>query len=214
MSTVDEPAAMFNGAAGVTVKRALELLIEVMLKDAVPVLDTVSGSVEAAPVVTEPKLSDAGETPILGAAAATPVPDKVTGTEACEPSLLAIVNVPVCEPAAAGLNRTVTEVVAPAAIVRGAVGVTVNTALELVRLVTLKLAVPVLAIVSESVPEVPTVTEPKFKAVGDTPILGAAGAVPVPDNGTCKEGCVESLLAMVSVPDCAPADAGLNRTVS
>ncbi len=56
---------MLNGAAGVIVKAGLELVSAVMLSDVLPVLKTVSGRV-AKPAATEPKLSDAVETAILG----------------------------------------------------------------------------------------------------------------------------------------------------
>src|SRR6266545_4472787 len=122
---------MFRGAAGVTVNSALELVIALTLNEAFPVFETVSVSVAELPVVTEPKLSDVGETPIVGAAATVPVPDNATCADGCDTSLLAIVSVPDCDPALVGLNRTVTCVDDPAATFRGAGGVTVNTPLEL-----------------------------------------------------------------------------------
>src|SRR5690348_15358707 len=97
---------------------------------------------------------------------------------------------------------------------KGAAGVTVNSALELVIALTLREAFPVFETVSVSVAELPVLTEPKLSAVGETPITGAAAAVRVPDNATCTRDCDASLLAIVSVPDCAPALVGLNRTVT
>src|SRR5258705_401896 len=111
-----------------------------------------------------------------------------------------MVSVPDCGPTEVGMNRTVTCMEAPGATTRNG-GKTVNTPLEIVRLVTFKAAFPVLDMVRGSAAELPVVTEPKFSDVGETPMSGAGGAVPVPDIETVMDVCVASLLAMVRVPD-------------
>ena len=90
----------------------------------------------------------------------------------------------------------------------------VKTLFEVDRLVMFRGALPVLETVSDTVAELPTVTDPKLNDVGETPIRGAAGAVAVPDNATCTEGCDGSFPMMARVPDCAPSDVGLKRTLS
>ena len=82
------------------------------------------------------------------------------------------------------MNRTVTCMGAPGATKKDGDTKTMNTPLELVRLVTFKTAFPVLDMVRVSVAKAPIVTEPKFSEAGETLIRGAGGGVPVPDNET------------------------------
>src|SRR5262245_48284333 len=103
----------------------------------------------------------------------------------CVASLLAMVNVPDCGRAeAGGMKWMGTWTEAPAATGKSGDIKTMNTKLDRVRLVTLKGAFPVLDTVRSSVTDVPIITEPKFSEAGETLILGAGGAVPVPDNET------------------------------
>ena len=159
------------------VKSAFELVSPVTLSAALPVLEIVTARFAGLPTVTVPKLSEVGDTPIFGAAATAPVPESATCTDGCVASLLAIVSVPDCAPAEVGLNRTISCVDVPGATLRGAAGVTVNSALELVSADTFNAEPPVLETVKESVAELPTVTDPKLSDMGDTPIRGA-GAGP------------------------------------
>src|ERR1051326_3059125 len=108
-----------------------------------------------------------------------------------------MVKVPACAPGLVGLKRTVSWVEAAAAMVMGTSGVTVNTEFEEVIAVTCSAALPVLETASGSVADLPTFTVPKLRDDGETAILGATAAVPVPDSSIDTDGCAASLLEMV-----------------
>ena len=67
-------------------------------------------------------------------------------------------------------------------------------------LVTSRLAVPTLEIVSGKLLEAPTDTSPKAKGVGETSISGCP--IPVPDNDTTSGELGLSLLSMLNSLSC------------
>src|SRR6266540_2390790 len=101
-----------------------------------------------------------------------------------------MVNVPDCAPVLVGLKRTLTCVDPPDWMLKGAAGVTVYTALELVIAETLNDALPLFAMVIESCAEVPVATVPKLSDACETAIRGPDGPPDptFPDTDTCSEG--------------------------
>ncbi len=77
---------------------------------------------------------------------------------------------------------------------------------------TVRLAPPVLAMVTVRVAEAPNSTSPKAAAAGLTETLRAATALPASD--TVTTGLAGSSLAMSSVPAAAPTALGANCTVT
>src|SRR4051812_33440620 len=114
-----------------------------------------------------------------------------------------MVRFPVCAVAAVGVKRTVTDALAPAAIVSDE-PTAANCGLSLVIELTTSAPVPLFVIVTVKSLGWPIVTVPNARAAGDTPIEGVDGTtpvVPLPVRLTGTLARAGSLLASNRVPE-------------
>ena len=144
-----------------------------MLSTAFPVFETVVVRVALLPTGTEPKLSDAGETPIFGAGGAVPVPESETNTIRLNGSSVISTSCVSWSPLLVGLKRTTTSILDSARTLKGAGVVEVNDGDKVVIDVTFKGVVPVLLTVNDLVADAPTCTDPKAITEGFTRIEGS-----------------------------------------
>src|SRR6185369_8712886 len=212
--STDRPGITAKGTAGETsVKAAPLLVIERIVRSAVPLLPTVIFVSLIWPVVTAPKSKDAGRTEIDGARPEEPVPVRATVTVDRAGSELTIDKVPETDPNAFGEKRTVTSADCPTWIVTGSSGaVTPNRGLLLVTDLTVSGAVPLLLIVnlrSFVWPEI-TLSNPMDDAPSRITGTGFSKATPL--NGTFTAVRLGSLLVRASVLCCDPAEVGVQRT--
>src|ERR1017187_1271156 len=190
--------------------------MELMVAAAVPVLLTVTTwAALVAAVTVAGKAIEAGVSFTTGAAAAAPVPIRVT---VCgEPvALSAMDSEAVNAPAAAGLNSTETVQVAAAASDVPQVVADLRKDVAFVPVmvsdVSVKAAVPEFLTVTTCAAVVtPTVVDAKVRLVGVRVTAGPAAAVPVPVRATVC-GDPVALSAIDSEAVSAPAAAGLNST--
>jgi len=174
-----------------------------------PVLVMVSVCVPEFPIVTLPKATLVGLA--VNAPAATPVPD--TGIVSVEFVAFDVtVRLPLTAPADVGANETVKVALCPALIVTGVViPLTLNPAPVIPTCVTDTLVPPVLVMVSDWVPVLPTVTLPIATLVGLA--LNAPAVTPVPVNAIVSDGFGASEVT-VTVPVALPLAVGLKLTVN
>ena len=165
-TSVKVAAGSVNGPAGVTVNLLFELVMEVIVKLAFPLLSRVSGTVAKLPGCTEPKLIEVGEVLSCGPVPAVPIPERGSDTRGDAGSLLAKVKMPACAPPPVGAKRTATCVVAPGAIEKGPAGETVNIAFELVTDDTVSVPVPLLETLTDCVAVLPAATDPNDRVDG------------------------------------------------
>jgi hypothetical protein len=122
------------------------------------------------------------------------------------------VTFPLTAPAEVGANETVKVALFPALSVTGVViPLKLNPVPVTATLETVMLVPPVLVIVSERDPLLPTLTLAKLRLVGLA--ASAPGVTPVADTGMVKVGLVAVELT-VRLPVTAPAAAGANETVN
>lgn len=159
------------------------------------------------PVLTLPKLSEAGFAEIVPVAA-TPVPLTATDTGDFG-ALLAMVTLPLVVPAVCGAYCTLNVLLCPAAIVSGVVTpltltpAAVEPSCEMVRF-----AVPVLVMVTGCVFDCPSTRLPKVMLAGEMLI---AGCTPVPESA--NPGAVPGAsLVIPTVPPTTPVAVGAKVT--
>lgn len=146
-------------------------------------------------------------TECLTAGAATPVPESWTPTELV--ALLAIVRLPVSDPAAEGPNVTLTVADCFGVRVIFEAPVAVKPVPEAVTFEIFKSALPVLVRTTDWEDDVPTVTLPKLTVEVLAEICGAE-ATPVPDSPMEK---FDPLLLKEIEPEAEPAADGWNEAV-
>jgi hypothetical protein len=195
---------------------APEMVKLLRIKAAVPVLLTVTFcAVPVLPTVWL-KVSEVGEAEIAGEVA-TPVPESAT-TAGLPPALVAMFKLPERAPAAEGVNTSPTVQEAPAATLPPATQLpplVANSVEVVLRLLKLRLALPVLVTVSVWALEVlPTVTEPKAKVALLSCTAGAGGAVAVPEAATDKVVLGAALCVIDTVVARVPAAVGVKFSVS
>jgi hypothetical protein len=189
------------------VKTELLMLAAVTITLA-PLAVRVPVAVALEPTVTVPRASVAGET-VRCPAGETPVPE----TGIANVGFVAVevtVTFPLTDPADVGANETVKFALLPALRVSGVVmPLTVHPAPVIATFETVMLVPPVLVIVSESDPLLPTLTLPKLRLVGLA--ASAPGVTPVTDTRMVKVEFV-AVEVIVRSPVTAPAEAGTNDT--
>jgi hypothetical protein len=231
------PAAI--GLAGVSVPTAksVEPVIDVIVRDAVPVFLIVNEYAVAAIPFAEEPTEMAGllfvvtavvpfNTCNAGAGAAVPVTLTFSLNEGVTGSFVTIVIVPVLAPSVAGVPVTVNVVVALAATEPGVVIALTTNPVEPVTEVTDNAAVPVFLIENEvyAVAAVPVTEEPTEMAGAllvvtavvpfNTLKAGTGAAVPVTLTFNLKVGVVGSFVTIVIVPVLVPSAAGVPVTVN
>jgi hypothetical protein len=127
----------------VTVNLLLELVIEVIVKAAFPLLISVNGTVAKAPICTESKLIEVGATLRLGPLPAVPIPENGTTNRGAAGSVVVKAMMPACGPLFVGENRTVTLALPPGPRVKVA-GDAANIGFELVIDVIVSVPAPLL----------------------------------------------------------------------
>jgi hypothetical protein len=182
-------------------------LLIVRLAD--PGFEIVTVCVLVTPVVTLPKLTEAGVTEICDC---TPVPlNAMVAGELL--ALLVTVTPPLKLPLAVGANATLKEVDWPALSVMGDSPLTVNPVPVTLSFDSDTLPVPVFVRVTVFVVLVPAATLPKLNEVGEAESWRVCAAVPVPERATLTDGVAE-LFTNVSVPAKVPVVVGAKLTVS
>ena len=196
---------------GETVNCASLDVMPVTDRSALPVLVTVNVPVPVCPTCAFPMETLEGLTEMPGAGIGVPLPDTETDKLGSSRSLLDTVSVPDCDPAAVGLNATVTIWLAPAATVNEA-GDAVNLLLSELMLVTDRSAFPVLVVVNRPGLLCTSRTSPKLNSAGLTLIPGTGDAVPFPDAETVPTPACS--VVTVSVAFFVPTEFGVNVTVT
>ena len=174
-----------------------------------PLADKVPVAVPLEPTVTLPSGRVPGET-VSCPVGDTPVPEAgivKVGFVAVEVT----VTFPLTAPADVGAKETVKVALFPAFRVRGVViPLKLNPVPVAATFETVMLVPPVLVIISDSDPLLPTLTLPKPRLVGLA--ASAPGVTPVADTGIVRVGFVAVELT-VRLPVTAPATVGTNDTV-
>ena len=155
------------------VRVALPVLVMVMVRD--PVL----------PMVTSPNAMDVGDTASTGAGAGVPLP--VRGTVAV-PALLVMVRFAAAEPVAVGVKTTVAVVVLPGATLVPGVKPVIANGVVVVAVLRVRVALPVLVMVTVRDPVLPMVMSPNATDAGVTDSTGA-GVEPPTDTLTLETAC-------------------------
>ena len=113
-------------------------------------------------------------------------------------------------PVAAGANCAVYLAVCPGVSVSGSViPLPLNPVPEVEICEIVRLALPLLLIVTDCVPELPTVTLPKLRLTGLTVSCATGAAAPVPLS-EISVGLLEALLVKVICPEALPTAVGAN----
>jgi hypothetical protein len=160
-------------------------------------------------IVTLPKPS--GEVVAVNVPAVVEVPDNETVSDGLEASLVTV-NIPVGEPADAGANTTLNDLLAPAAMVNGVVTpFTLNPVPVAETCETVTVDPPELVMVSDRVLFWPTVVLAKVS--GEVVAVSAPTEAAVPDKETVSEG-LDASLVTVNVPVGVPAVVGANTTLN
>ena len=185
-----------------------EVVIDEIVRLALPVLLTTTACVPLLPTVTLPKPTLVG----LGVSwitCATPVPLSDTNVGLLE-ALLTKEICPEALPADAGANCVVYVELCPGVRVSGRVmPLPLKPVPEVVIDEIVRFAFPVFVTTTDCVPLVPTVMFPKLTLVGLGVSWTIGAATPVPLSGT-EVGLLEALLTKDICPEAALADVGAN----
>jgi hypothetical protein len=162
------------------------------------------------PATTLPIATGAGVA-VSCPAVADPVPVKGIAKVGLEP-VDVTVTLPLALPAVNGAKVTLKVALCPAVSVAGVeIPLTVNPAPLMPTCDTVTVDPPVFVTVSDNTCLLPTVTVPKFRLVGFAPT--APCAIPVPDNGSDRDGLGASEV-IVTLPVALPAVSGENVAVN